>query len=169
MSWIDYAMIGVCAVSAGFGYWRGLVKETIALVTWLLAILLAWQGAWLIEDRIGWADDPEIRSWIARAILFVAVIVIGSVIAWMMRALVRSTGLSSADRSLGAIFGLARGLLLLGILAIGVALADLEGERWWIGSRLRPFSEQIARGILYYADLGNQYLQSDDSVVEDIL
>lgn len=170
MSWIDYAMLGICVASAAFGFWRGFVKETIALVTWLAAILLAWQGAWIVEGRIGdWGIDPGIRIWVARAILFVVVLVIGGLLAWFMRAVVRSTGLSSTDRSLGAIFGLARGLIFLGLLAIVIGLADLADEPWWLGSRLRPFSEQIADGILYYADLGNQYLDRGDAALEDIL
>jgi membrane protein required for colicin V production len=163
-------MLGICAVSAAFGYWRGFVKETIALATWLVAILLAWQGSWLVEARISsWSTDPDIRRWIARGIIFVVVLAVGGLLAWLMRALVRSTGLTSTDRSLGAIFGLGRGLIILGLLAIGVGLADLDDETWWVGARFRPFCEQIASGILYYADRGNQYLERGDSAVDDIL
>ena len=160
MTWIDYAIIAICVASAAFGYWRGFVKEAIALATWLLAILLAWQGAWLIEDRLGdWESAPELRVWAARAIIFVAVLVIGGVLAWMLRTLIRGTGLSSTDRSLGTIFGCARGVLLVGLLAILVDAVDVAGRDWWAGARLRPFSEQVAEGILYYADLGSRYFE----------
>ena len=160
MTWIDYAIIAICVASAAFGYWRGFVKEAIALATWLLAILLAWQGAWLIEDRLGdWESAPELRVWAARAIIFVAVLVIGGVLAWMLRTLIRGTGLSSTDRSLGTIFGFARGVLLVGLLAILIDAVDVGGRDWWTGAKLRPFSEQIAEGILYYADLGSRYFE----------
>jgi membrane protein required for colicin V production len=160
MTWIDYAIIAICVASAAFGYWRGFVKEAIALATWLVAILLAWQGSWLIEDRLGdWESAPELRVWVARAIIFAVVLVLGGVLAWMLRTLVRGTGLSSTDRSLGALFGCARGVLLVGLLAILVDAVDVAGRNWWAEARLRPISEQIAEGILYYADLGSRYFE----------
>jgi membrane protein required for colicin V production len=160
MTWIDYAIVAICVASAAFGYWRGFVKEAIALVTWLLAILLAWQGAWLLEERLGdWESAPELRVWVARAIIFVAVLVLGGVLAWMLRTLIRGTGLSSTDRSLGVIFGFARGVLLVGLLAILVEAVDVGARDWWVGAKLRPFSEQVAEGILYYADLGSRYFE----------
>lgn len=169
MTWIDYAIVAVCVASAAFGFWRGFVKEAISIVTWLVAILLAWQGAWLVEDRLGeWSAAPELRIWAARAIIFIGVLIIGGLFAWMMRALIRKSGLSSTDRSLGAVFGLARGALLVGLLAIVIDTAELETESWWADARLRSVSEQIAEGIIYYAGLGRRYLEGADPVVADI-
>jgi membrane protein required for colicin V production len=166
MSWIDYAIVVIGVASAAFGFWRGFVKEAISLVTWLLAFLLAWQGAWLVEDRLGeWTAAPELRVWAARAIIFIGVLVVGGLLAWLMRALIRSTGLSSTDRSLGALFGLARGALLAGLIAILIGVAGLADESWWAGSRLRPFCEQVAEGIIYYAGLGKRYLNGEEPVV----
>jgi membrane protein required for colicin V production len=160
MTWIDYAIVAICVASAAFGAWRGFAKEAISLATWLLAILLAWQGAWLIEERLGdWSAAPELRVWAARAILFVGVLIIGGVLAWMMRSLIRGSGMSSTDRSLGALFGLARGVLIVGLLAILIDTVDVGHRSWWADAKLRPFSEQVADGILYYADLGSRYIE----------
>ena len=161
MSWIDYVVVAIGVASAAFGFWRGFVKEAIALMTWLVAIVLAWQAAWLVEDRLGeWTAAPELRVWAARAIIFIAVLIVGGLLSWLMRALIRKSGLSGTDRSLGALFGLARGVLLVGLVAIVIDLADLETESWWGEARLRPFCEQVAEGIIYYAALGRQYLDS---------
>lgn len=166
MSWIDYAILVIGVASAAFGFWRGFVKEAIALVTWLVAFLLAWQGAWLVEGRLGeWTAAPELRVWAARAIIFIGVLIAGGLLAWLMRALIRSTGLSGTDRSLGALFGLARGALLAGLVAIIIDLADLEDESWWAGARLRPFCEQVAQGIIYYAGLGRRYLEGEEPIL----
>ncbi len=170
MTWIDYAIVAICIASAAFGFWRGFVKEAIALATWLLAILLAWQAAWMVEPRLGeWTAAPELRIWAARAIIFAAVIVIGGLLAWLMRAVIRKTGLSSTDRSLGAVFGALRGVLLVGLLAIVVDIAELGSEAWWAEAKLRPISEQIAEGIIYYAGLGRRYLDGTDSVVAELI
>ncbi len=163
MSWIDFVFVAIAIASAAFGYWRGFVKEAISLVTWLAAILLAWQAAWMVEEHLGeWTAAPELRIWAARIIVFVAVLIVGGLLAWLMRALIRSTGLSGTDRSLGAIFGLARGVLLLGLLAIVINIAELADESWWTNARLRAFSEQVAEGIRYYAGLGSEYLEDSD-------
>ena len=172
MGWIDYLIVAICVASAVFGMLRGFVKEAISLATWLVAIFLAWQGAWIVEDHLGeWSAAPELRVWTARAIVFIAVLIIGGLLAWLMRALIRRTGLSGTDRSLGALFGLARGVLLVGLLAIVIGLAELEDETWWSGARLKSFSEQVAEGILYYADLGSRYIESGeaDAAMEEIL
>jgi membrane protein required for colicin V production len=170
MNWADYAIIAICVASAAFGYWRGFVKEAIALATWLLAIFLAWQGAWIVEGHLGeWTAAPELRIWAARALIFIAVLVVGGLLAWLLRALIRSTGLSGTDRSLGALFGLGRGVLLIGLVSIVVGLFDLTTESWWVDARLRRFSDQVAEGILYYAGLGGRYLSDGGGAVNDIL
>ena len=58
-----------------------------------------------------------------------------------------------------ALVAQARGVLLVGLLAILVDAVDVAGRDWWAGARLRPFSEQVAEGILYYADLGSRYFE----------
>ncbi|MDX1563129.1 MAG: CvpA family protein [Gammaproteobacteria bacterium] len=170
MSWADYVIVAICVASAAFGFWRGFVKEALALATWLVAIFLAWQAAWIVEPVLGeWTAAPELRTWTARALIFVGVLVVGGLLTWMLRALIRSSGLSSTDRSLGAVFGIARGVLLVGLLAFVVALADLETETWWSEARLRPFSEQVAEGIRHYAEIGGRYLADEDAAINQVL
>jgi membrane protein required for colicin V production len=170
MSWVDYVLVATCVASAAFGFWRGFVKEAIALITWLLAIVLAWQAAWMVEPSLGeWRAAPELRVWAARALIFIGVLVIGGLLAWLLRAAIRRSGLSSTDRSLGAVFGLARGVLLVGLLAIVVGASDLGAESWWAEARFRPFSERVGEGILYYAELGGRYLQNGDMPVGNTL
>jgi membrane protein required for colicin V production len=106
-----------------------------------------------------WTAAPELRIWAARVIVLVIVLVIGGLIAWFARALIRSTGLSSTDRALGGLFGVARGLLIVGLSAIALELGGLDEDSWWQNAKLRPFSNQIAEGIRYYAELGGRMLE----------
>lgn len=165
MSWIDIVIVVIAAASCLFGIWRGFAKEAIALVTWLAALWLAWQAAWVVEPRLGeWAGAPELRIWAARAIIFVGVLIVGGLISWLLRAVVRSTGLSSTDRSLGGLFGLLRAALLVGLMTIGIQYLELDQESWWQSARLRTFSENMAEGIRYYVALGGQYLEEQGLV-----
>jgi membrane protein required for colicin V production len=160
MSWIDYAIVATCVASAAFGFWRGFAKEALSLASWLAAIWLAWRFAFVIEPMLGeWVRAPELRSWAARGMLFVIVLALGGLVSWLVRELVRHTGLSGTDRVAGALFGFGRGVLIVGLAAIGVELGGLSQDPWWQESMLRPYGERIAAGIRYYADLGSRYLE----------
>ena len=159
MTWADYLIIATCLASAGFGFWRGFTKEAVALVAWLAAIWLAWRLGVVVEPMLGeWTAAPELRIWAARVIILVLVLAVGGLIAWFARAVIRSSGLSSTDRALGALFGLARGVLIVGLGAIAIELLGLDGDSWWRDAKLRPLSNQIAEGIRYYAELGGELL-----------
>ena len=161
MTWADYFILFVCAASGAFGFWRGFAKEALALASWLAAIWLAWRFSGVVEPMLGeWSAAPELRIWAARALMLVVVLVAGGLVAWLVRSLVHSTGLSSTDRALGGVFGVARGLLLVGLAAIGLELFGLDQDPWWQGAKLKPFSDQVAEGIRHYAELGGRMLEA---------
>jgi membrane protein required for colicin V production len=165
VTWADYLIIFICVASGAFGFWRGFAKEALSLVSWLAAIWLAWRFTWVVEPMLGeWTAAPELKIWAARAIIFIVVLVIGGLVAWFVRALVRHTGLSSTDRTLGGVFGVARGVLIVGLGAIALQLAGLEQNAWWQGAKLKPFSDQVAEGIRYYAELGGRILEEQELV-----
>ena len=135
------------------------------LLPLLAAIWLAWRFADVIAPKLAnWAVDPEVRVWVARVIVFVFAIVIGAVASWIARQLVRHTGLSGVDRLLGGAFGLARGMLIVGLMVIVLDFLDLDQNEWWQTSRLRPYAEQIAAAVKRYAELGTRYVQGGVAV-----
>lgn len=152
-------MIAVCVGSAGFGFWRGFAQEALSIVTWLAAIWLAWRFAWMVEPLLGdWVVAPELKIWAARAVVFLAILIAGGLIAWFVRELVRRSALGSTDRILGSLFGFARGVLIIGLAVVVMQFAGLDQDPWWQEARLRPLGERVAGGIRYYAALGSNYL-----------
>ncbi len=165
MSWVDVVIILGCCASAAFGAWRGLTKEALSLATWLAAIWIAWRFTWLIEPMLGeWVIAPELKIWVARAVIFVLVLAIGGLIAWFVREVIRHTGLSGTDRLLGSLFGLGRGAIVVGLLVIVLQLSGLDEDPWWQDAKLRPYGDRIANGIRYYAAGGSRYIQEQDLV-----
>ena len=165
MTWVDFVIALIFVASAVYGFWRGFAKEAIALCTWLAALWLAWQSSWIIEPMLGdWTVAPELRIWAARAVIFIAVLLVGGLAAYLLRALIRHSGLSGTDRSLGGVFGLLRAVIIVGLIAIGVQLAGLEQEDWWQSATFRPFSNRVADGIRYYVELGGRYLADSELV-----
>jgi membrane protein required for colicin V production len=107
----------------------------------------------------GVAEAGEVRLWIARFIIFVVVLIVGGLVSWLARKLVRQTGLSGLDRTLGAAFGLLRAAVLVGLAVIVLQFAEVDQEPWWQEARLRPYAERVAEAVKYYAELGSRYLE----------
>jgi membrane protein required for colicin V production len=160
MTSVDWVIVLLTLISALIGVWRGFAVEALSLLTLLAAIGLAWTFAGTLEPALGdWASAVEVRLWTARLIIFVIVLVIGGLVSWVARKLIRHTGLSGLDRTLGAAFGVLRAAVLLGLSVIVLQFVEIDREPWWQDARLRPYAERIAEAVKYYAELGTQYLQ----------
>ena len=160
MSWVDVVIILGCLASAGLGVWRGFMKEVLSLMTWLAAIWLSWRFTWVIEPILGeWVAAPELKLWLARSIIFIVILAVGGILSWFVRKLLLHPVLSGTDRLLGAIFGLGRGVIVLGLAVILLRFLGLEEDSRWQEARLNPYGDRIAESILYYAEYGTRYAQ----------
>jgi len=165
MTPVDYVIVLVLVVSAGVGFWRGFVKEALSLLTLLVAIWLAWRFSALIEPKLSnWAADQDVRVWIARGLIFAIALIVGGLVSWAARQLIRHTGLSGIDRMLGVAFGVARGVLIVGLLVLALDFLDLDQDGWWQSARFRPYAEQVAAAVKKYAELGTRYVQGGVAV-----
>jgi membrane protein required for colicin V production len=146
MTAIDYLFAGILLLSSVAGVWRGFLKEVCALVTWILAFWASWRFGALVEPHLGGVlVDPPFSTWAARGIVFIAVLVLGSVIGAVLSHLVRLSLLGALDRALGLLFGALRGTVILGLLVVLGQAARLDGETWWQKSRLMPYFSPIAK------------------------
>jgi membrane protein required for colicin V production len=55
----------------------------------------------------------------------------------------RSMGLGPLDRVIGLLFGIVRGIVLVGLLVIGGELLQLNSQDFWVRSKLIPFGETV--------------------------
>ncbi len=145
MNWTDYLIIAITLLSAVAGAWRGLLREAIALITWILATFIAWHFASDLEPSLGGAlASAAVRPWAARTILFLVVLVIGTIVGSVIAHFVRLSLFSGMDRLLGFLFGLLRGVVVVGLLTILGHAVQLQGEAWWRHSTLAPYAEGAA-------------------------
>jgi membrane protein required for colicin V production len=152
MAWIDLFFIAVIALSALISLIRGFVKESISLVTWVVAGMLALRYytpmAELLEPFI---NAPTLRQWVGGGILFVATLVVGAIVNWIVSQLVSKTGLSGTDKALGVVFGAARGVLIVTMLVLLASLTPMPETSWWQESGMVGFFQQLAewtRGVI---------------------
>jgi len=144
MTPVDYAMLGIIAASSLLGAFRGLLRELISLATLLLALWAAAFYSDLVLPFLGGAVAAEpLRTWVARGLTFLAVMLLGTIVGAVLNNFVRMSIFSGVDRLMGVVFGFIRGALILGVLVMLARLVRLDGEVWWAQSALMPYASLI--------------------------
>jgi membrane protein required for colicin V production len=146
VTWPDYAILAVIALSALVGALRGFVKEVFSLLVWAAAFLVAWHFS---GDVAAWMSDavtlPSARLAMGFVGLFVVVLLVGGLANYLLGRLVESTGLSGTDRLFGGVFGAARGLVLVVAVLLVSGFTPLPADPWWKESatieRMMPLVE----------------------------
>jgi len=130
--WVDYILLGVIVISALLSLWRGFVTEAISLVSWIVALWVAVVFFQDLADLLkGWIGTPSIRDVSAFAILFVGSVLVGGLVNYLAGQLVAKTGLTTTDRALGMLFGIARGIVIVAVLVLLAGLTVLPQDPWW--------------------------------------
>ena len=139
MTGLDIAVGAIVALSTLFAFARGVVRELIAIASWIVGVVAAFTfGREVAEILPGMDASPVARQVLAFALIFVVVLIVGALIAFLLAKLVRAVGLGFVDRFLGAVFGLARGALVVLILVLLAGLTTLPQQDWWQNATLAP-------------------------------
>ncbi len=139
LNWLDYSIIAVIFLSILISLIRGFIREAFSLVTWVAAFWIAFTFYGILAELlVQHFHSPTIRMVVAFGVLFVATLLIGALVNYLIGQLVDKTGLSGTDRLLGIIFGFGRGVLLVTILLMMARLTPLPTEDWWKTSMLIP-------------------------------
>jgi membrane protein required for colicin V production len=148
MNATDYVIIAALVLSAIVGAARGFLREAVAVVSWVIALFLAWHFSDLIAPHLGGLmADSQVRPWAARVIIVALVLLLGAGVGALLAHFVRLSIFSGADRLLGFAFGVLRAWVLLGVFVILGQLLRLQDEPWWRHSLLIPYGESIANGL----------------------
>ena len=147
MAVLDWVFGAVLLVSFLVGAWRGLVFEVLSLITWVAAFILAQWFAPDVAQMLPMSGAGEAVRYAAGFVLtFVAAVFAGGLVAVLVKKLISAAGLAPADRMLGAVFGLVRGVVVLLALTVVVAMTPLKKSLWW--------TESIGSGVLSAAIKG---------------
>ena len=160
MIWIDYAILAIVGISGVISLMRGFIREALSLAGWVaafwIAIAFSGRGAAWLE---GYVSVPSLRVAIAFAALFFLVLLLCGIVLRMAGQVVKSTGMSGTDRTLGIVFGVLRGVVIAGLLVLLAGLTALPGDPWWSQSLLLPHFVDLALGVLAYlpADIQREF------------
>jgi len=166
MNWADYAIIAVLGLSVLMGLWRGFIGEVLALAVWACAFWVAWVAGPALAERFSASiSTPSARVILAYGLSFLAVLVAGAIVAYLVRKLVEGSGLSGSDRLLGMVFGLVRGLALVVFVVLLLGFTPFTRDPWWHQSQLLPGFERGANWVAArLPDEVARYLQTADGL-----
>lgn len=140
MNWADWTIVVIIGLSSLLSVKRGFVKEAISLAIWALAFFVAVafheRLAVVIQSLI---QSASLRYIVSFGTLFVATLIVGAMVKYLIGELVKMTGLSGTDRLLGMVFGVSRGVIIVMAILILVPLAfPINQDQWWQQSLLIP-------------------------------
>lgn len=161
MTPVDTILVAIVFISMLFGAIRGFLRESVALLGWLVGLWLAWRYAPMLEPYLGGAlAGSELQVWIARLILLLGTVIAAWVIGSLLGYLVQRSGLTlGLDRLLGGVFGLVRGAVIVGFAVMLADAAQLRGEDWWKSSKLIPVGEEMASILRGYVETGRRVVE----------
>lgn len=180
MNWLDYSFIGILVISIIISIFRGLTKEVLSLLIWVVAFWLAYHyvdlGAGYLEPYI---ELPSARHLISFVGILIASLMIGGLINFIITKLIKSTGLSVTDRFLGMFFGALRALVIIVVITFFIKATPLSEDPWWQESKLAPYSGKISEWIRermpesfssYFSFIeNNKALDNASKMVEDAI
>lgn len=143
MTAFDFVIIAIILLSSIFAFSRGLVREALSIGAWILAAVIAFYAFPYVLPFVGrYVPKGVVADIAAGAGVFILALVLLHMIARMLAGRVKNSHLSPVDRTLGLLFGLARGLVLACILYIALAWFLPAGEhrpQWFAQSRTLPY------------------------------
>ena len=139
MTWLDLAVLGVMALSMAWGLWRGLVHEVISLAAWVIAFLVANMLAAPLAELVPSASPrPDWHVLVAFVAVFLVTLTATTLVGVMLSRLAKKAGLGSLDRTLGGVFGLVRGWVIVLAFALLAGLTNLPSAPVWRDSFIGP-------------------------------
>lgn len=162
---VDVLVLAVLLISAFIAFLRGFIREVLT-VTGVVGGLAAsyFGGPLLVPHMRGWfglkeGEEPGrlfdvvpydiVADVLSYGSVFVVVVIILSIASHFLAEGARNLGLGAIDRTLGFIFGLARGVLLLGLfyLPVHFFIDQDSKESWFSGSKTHFYLEKVAAAL----------------------
>ena len=145
MSIVDIAIIAIIVVSLIIGLFRGFVREFLSLVSWGVALWAAYvyaqPGSEYLESYI---DQQPVRIVDAFVVIFVVVLIAASFLGYLLGRLLSISGVTGVDRSLGMLFGVGRGVIIVSILILASVFMDMTTHPMWEKSLLVDYFNPLA-------------------------
>jgi len=132
MSLLDLIVLLVLILTVVRGLMRGMIDTLFSLVAWMLAFVSGKWGALMVAPLLPVGiETPAIRYFAGFAVVFLVVLIGVLLVGHALASLVKAVGLGSADKMLGGVLGLAKGLVILIGMTLAAGLTSLPRTEFW--------------------------------------
>jgi membrane protein required for colicin V production len=150
MTLFDFGVLGIVVVSLAISLLRGLSREMVSLAVWVGGFILATYFGSYVAGYLPQSLQPLWSALIGFLIVFGVVLLIGWIVGMALSSAVRASGLAPADRAMGSLFGLVRGLLVVLVIVLLAGLTPLPREPFWRDAFLSGPFETAALALRPY-------------------
>lgn len=164
MNLLDLIIIFVLLISLLIGLFRGFVSEVLSLVAWVLSLWAAYAHAPAAAALFAAYISQQLLQLIAGfTAIFLLTLIATSFAGHVVRRFVLFGGVGGIDRSLGMLFGVARGVALIAIFILAAHFAGMSAQAWWRQSLLLAYFMPAADGLLALlpADIAHYFLERE--------
>jgi membrane protein required for colicin V production len=149
MTSFDYIVFIIIGISIVVSMMRGAVREVLAIAGWLVAIYVAKTYATQLIPLLP-ADIPSeaLKILAAYVIVFFGVLLVASLLIIALSSLIKKIGLNWLNRGVGAVFGFARGLLIVCVLVFLAGLTSLPKDARWTNAMFSSPLEALVKSML---------------------
>lgn len=148
MTTVDWIFSAVLVLSMLLGALRGLVYEVLSVLGWAVSFYAAQYFAPQVASWLPLQSSSEtVRYAAAFVLVFVASLFAAGLIAFLGKKLIAAIGLRPVDRTMGAAFGVVRGVILLLAAAVVMDLTALKNSVWWQESKGAPLLTATLKGL----------------------
>jgi membrane protein required for colicin V production len=137
MNIADWTILAVTLLSAAVGVYRGFIRETLSLISWILAIWAAFSFSEPASVHFEpYMESPVLRVAAAFAAIFVIVLLVLSILSYLLHKVLAVSGIAGTDRVLGGLFGIIRAVVLISVVLLLARLPAYPQQPWWQQSLL---------------------------------
>ena len=148
MTALDWVVILILAASVILSLMRGLVSEIFSLGAWIVSFLAAKWGAVVIAPLLPMeAQNESLRYFTGFVVVFLVVMIIVMLVGRLVKGAVGAVGLGGADKVVGGVFGLLRGLVILTGLTLAAGLTALPQTDFWKNALSSRVLETLAIAV----------------------
>jgi membrane protein required for colicin V production len=145
---LDWILLAVLIASLALGAWRGLVYEVLSVLGWAASFYAAQWFAPQVATMLPLQSASEpVRYAAAFVLVFIAALFAAGLLAFLLKKLVEAMGLRPVDRTLGAAFGVLRGLIVLLAATVVMDMTALRASSWWQESKGAPLLEATLKAL----------------------
>ena len=144
MTIFDYVVLLIISLSVILSVMRGLLREVLAILSWIVSFYVAkTYASQIIPMMPSNIPNDSLRFLAAFLVLFFATLIITSLLSIPLAEIFNKVGLSWLNRLLGAVFGFARGVLIVGIVVFLAGLTSIPQDSMWRNAMFSAPSEAM--------------------------